>query len=150
MTILNDDIREQLRARFADRLPGDVDLTLHTRPGTGRLILPSGMGCPTCADAREMAEEVAALSGERIRLRVIDVTAEPGFREADVPTLTIAPAGQEARVRFQGLPGGFEFGAFIDALERVSSGDHSLRPETLVQLGLVVDPVEVLVFSTPG
>ena len=44
MALLNDQIKQQLHDRFAETLKEPVQLTLYTRPGTGRLILPSGMG----------------------------------------------------------------------------------------------------------
>ena len=150
MAILSDALAQQLRERFAESLPAPVDLTLRTRPGTGRLILPGGMGCETCEDAGRLAEAVAGLSDGKINLEVVDVTAGDGDRDADVPAFQIAPAGEEARVSFLGLPGGFEFGAFVDALERVSAGEHGLQERTVGLLQAVEDPVEVLVFSTPG
>ena len=47
MAILSDQVKRQLQDRFAQQLSGPVQLTLYTRPGTGRLILPSGFGCAT-------------------------------------------------------------------------------------------------------
>ena len=62
MSILNEQVKQQLSERFAEQLSGPVQLTLYTRPGTGRLILPSGMGCATCDDARQLAEDVQSAS----------------------------------------------------------------------------------------
>ena len=148
MAILNDQVRQQLRDRFAERLSGPVQLTLYTRPGTGRLILPSGMGCATCDDARELAESLQEASPELVKLDVIDVSGgETDVTE--VPTLMVGAPDQAPRMRWQGLPAGFEFATVVDAMERVSSGEHGLSEATVEALGRLEDPVEIKVFATP-
>ena len=148
MGILDDRTADQLRARFAERLVNPVELKLYTRPGTGRLILPTGYGCATCDEARELAEAVAASAPEKVSLEVVDVSgAESDATE--VPMLTVGTAGEEPRIRFQGLPAGYEFATVIDAVERVSSGDHGLSEESVAALARIEDDLEVLVFATP-
>ncbi|HZV50593.1 MAG TPA: hypothetical protein VFD49_12595 [Candidatus Dormibacteraeota bacterium] len=149
MSILTDRLREQLRERFAERLRDPVQLTLFTRPGSGRLILPSGLGCPTCEDAKQMAEDLAAAAPERIRLDVVDVSGG-GAGGVEVPTLTVGVPDQEPRIRWQGLPAGFEFATVVDAIERVSTGAHDLSPASLQGLAAAREPVEIMVFATPG
>ncbi|HZU16469.1 MAG TPA: hypothetical protein VFD01_07735 [Candidatus Dormibacteraeota bacterium] len=149
MSILTDRLREQLKERFAERLRGPVQLTLFTRPGSGRLILPSGLGCPTCEDAKRMAEDLAAAAPERVQLQVVDVSGGGG-EVTEVPTLTVGVPGERSRIRWQGLPAGFEFATVVDAIERVSTGAHELSPDSLQRLAAVRDPVEIMVFATPG
>src|SRR2546428_595486 len=148
MALLNDQIKQQLQDRFAETLKEPVELTLYTRPGTGRLILPSGMGCATCDDARALTEELAAAAPDLMKLEVIDMTAQD-TEVVDVPTLALALPGEEARISWQGLPAGFEFATVVDAIERASSGELGLAPETSDALERGTDPVEVMVFATP-
>ena len=148
MSILNDQIKQQIRDRFSQRLSGPVQLKLYTRPGTGRLILPSGLGCATCDDARELAEDLQGSAPDLINLEVIDVT----IQDSDVrelPTLALGFPGEEPRIRWQGLPAGYEFATVVDAIERVSTGEHGLSESTLGKLARVEEPVEVVVFATP-
>ena len=148
MAILNDQVRQQLKDRFAERLTGPVQLTLYTRPGTGRLILPSGMGCATCDDARELVEGLQEASPELVELEVVDVSA--GDSDVDeVPTLTVGLPAEAPRMRWQGLPAGFEFATVVDAMERLSTGEHGLSETTVEALGRVQEPVEIKVFATP-
>jgi alkyl hydroperoxide reductase subunit AhpF len=148
MAILTDQVRRQLHDRFAEQLSGPVQLTLYTRPGTGRLILPSGMGCATCEDARQLTEDLQAAAPDLIQLRVVDVTAEEtDVRE--VPTLTVAFPGETPRMRWQGLPAGYEFATVVDAVERVSTGAHGLSDASVEALGRLTEPVDVMVFATP-
>jgi hypothetical protein len=150
VAILNEQVRGQLRERFSQELSGPVQLTLYTKPGSGRLILPSGLGCETCADARELADElVAAAPPDLVRLRVVDVTTDDAGDVADVPTLTVGVPGEPARISWKGLPSGFEFATVVDAVERASSGDLGLSAQTVEALENVTEPVEVMVFATP-
>lgn len=148
MAVLSEQVKEQLRARFAERLRGTVQLTLYTRPGTGRLILPSGLGCPTCDDARELAEDVAAAS-DLVQLEVVDVTRSEAGTPQEVPTLALALPDEEPRIRWQGLPEGYEFATVVDAIERASTRESGLSAESTVALSQLSEPVEVMVFSTP-
>jgi alkyl hydroperoxide reductase subunit AhpF len=148
MAIVNEQVKQQLRDRFAEQLSGPVQLELYVRPGSGRLILPSGLGCATCDDARELAESLQEAAPELIQLEVIDVTTQDAdVRE--VPTLTLAFPGEEPRIRWLGLPAGFEFATVVDAIERVSTGVHGLSESTVEALSGVTEPVDITVFATP-
>ena len=149
MAILSDAVKDQLRERFQERVINPVSLTLYTKPGSGRLILPAGMGCATCDDARELVEGVQEASPEKIQLRVVDVTAETESGVEDVPTLMVSAPGEEARISFMGLPAGFEFATVVDAIERVSRAEAGLSEESVELLGRLEQPAEVMVFVTP-
>src|SRR5438445_12507715 len=105
VSILNEQVKQQVKERFSQRLSGPVQLKLYTRPGTGRLILPSGMGCATCDDARELAEDLQDCAPDLIQLEVIDVTVQDSDVR-DLPTLALGFPGEEPRIRWQGLPAG--------------------------------------------
>jgi alkyl hydroperoxide reductase subunit AhpF len=153
MAVIPDSVRQQLKDRFGTVLTGPIYLTLYTRPGSSRLILPAGLGCPTCEDARQMAELLRDAAPEKITLEVVDVSRDAARVEidevADVPTIAIASESDTGRIRFQGLPTGTEFPALIDAVERVSRAEHGLSQESLDALAKLTEPTEVMVFATP-
>lgn len=148
MAILSDQVKRQLQDRFAEHLSGPVQLTLYTRPGSGRLILPSGLGCATCDDARQLVEELQEAAPDLVHLSVVDVSAEDSD-VTEVPTLTVAFPGESPRIRWLGLPAGYEFATVVDAVERVSSGSHGLADASLDALARLTEPVDVMVFATP-
>ncbi|HYM51123.1 MAG TPA: hypothetical protein VET65_11225 [Candidatus Limnocylindrales bacterium] len=151
MGIIPDRVREQLQARFEGALTGPVHLTLYVKPGSSRLILPAGVGCATCEDAREIAEALRDAAPEKVTLETIDVTrdVDKASMVSDVPTIVVSSSADEGRVRFQGLPAGTEFPALIEAVERVSRKDPGLSEVSLSQLTRLTEPTEVLVFGTP-
>jgi len=149
MAILGEQVQQQLRERFAERLAGGVELRLHTKPGSGRLILPTGMGCATCEDARQLAEGVRDAAPDKIALEVVDVSQDGVGAVEDVPTLTVGVPGEEHRIRFMGLTSGYEFATLVDAIERVSRRELGLSEKTLRRLEALQESVEVMVFATP-
>jgi len=149
MAILGEQVQQQLRERFAERLAGGVELRLHTKPGSGRLILPTGMGCATCEDARQLAEGVRDAAPDKIALEVVDVSQDGAGAVEDVPTLTVGVPGEEHRIRFMGLTSGYEFATLVDAIERVSRRELGLSEKTLRRLEALQESVEVMVFATP-
>ena len=153
MAVIPEPVRQQLKDRFETALTGPVRLTLYTRPGSSRLILPAGVGCATCEDARQMAELLRDAAPDKITLDVVDVSryderaADDGV--AEVPTIAIASDSETGRIRFQGLPTGTEFPALIDAVERVSRAEPGLSQQSLEALAKLTEPTEVMVFATP-
>jgi hypothetical protein len=148
MPLLSEQITQQLTERFAETLRDPVHLTLYTRPGSGRLVLPGGLGCATCDDARAVAEELVAVAPDLLTLDVVDVSTQDS-EVTDVPTLTLNRPGAGVRISWQGLPAGFEFATVVDAIERASNGQIGLTQQSTEALGRLTEPVEVLVFATP-
>jgi glutaredoxin-like protein len=147
MALIDEGTKAKLTERLAG-LEGPIELRLYVKPDSGRLILPGGLGCPTCSVAEELARAVADAAPERVTLSVIDVTERPE-EGIEVPTLTIGAPGEEARIAFQGLPSGYEFSTLLDAIERVSSKGGSLAPDLTERLSKLDTDVEVMVFVTP-
>jgi hypothetical protein len=153
MALIPDTVRRQLEDHFRARLSGPVRITLYTRPGSSRLILPTGVGCATCEEARQMAELLRDAAAEKISLEVVDISKDADRAEVDevvdVPTMAIGSDGASGRIRFQGLTTGTEFPALIDAVERASRAEHGLSEGSLKALAELTDPTEIMVFATP-
>jgi hypothetical protein len=100
-----------------------------------------------------MAELLRDSAPEKVTLDVVDVSRDPdrAFIDevSDVPTIAIGSDSETGRLRFQGLPTGTEFPAFIDAVERASRAEHGLSEESLAALAQLTEPTEVMVFATP-
>jgi alkyl hydroperoxide reductase subunit AhpF len=153
MAVIPESVRQQLKDHFETALSGAVHLTVYTRPGSSRLILPAGVGCATCEDARQMAELLRDAAPEKITVDLVDISRDSERATADgiddVPTIAVASNSETGRIRFQGLPTGTEFPAVIDAVERVSRAEPGLSEESLVALTKLTEPAEVMVFATP-
>lgn len=148
MALIDQATMNRLRERLAGSLEGPVELRLYRKADSGRLVLPPGLGCTTCDAAEEVVRALSDAAPDHISLSVVDVAAEQGSR-VDVPAITVARPGEEARITFQGLPSGYEFSTLLDAVERVSAPDADLSPEVASRLSELDQEVELMVFVTP-
>ena len=151
MPLLRDEDAAKLREIFDERLIGDVTLVHYTQ-WESRLIVPGAAQCPSCKDAQALLEEVSATS-ERIELEVHDFAAELDEAQAagidKIPATLIKGEMSDGRVRFFGLPSGYEFASLIEDIIDVGSGSNDLPLDTLEALRGLQKDVHIQVFVTP-
>ncbi len=148
MPLLDDRVRKQVQAALS-ALERPVRMVMFTQGDGGALE------CQYCSETRELAQEVAALS-DRVSLDVKDFQADEALAKAygvdKIPAIVLAADGAEpasARIRFFGIPAGYEFSNLLEDLRMVGSGKHGLSEETLSAIGQLKDPVHIQVFVTP-
>jgi alkyl hydroperoxide reductase subunit AhpF len=66
-----------------------------------------------------------------------------------IPAIAVMGETKDYGIRLYGLPTGYEFGTFVDAILDVSRGESQLADETKAALAALDKPVHVQVFSTP-
>src|SRR2546423_5080289 len=83
MAVIPESVRQQLKDRFETVLSGPAQLTLYTRPGSSRLFLPAALRCPTCEDARQMAELLRDPPPDKVTLLALHVSRAAARAELD-------------------------------------------------------------------
>lgn len=153
MALISERDQQTLRELFDQRLHDDVTITYYG-PRQSPLIVP-GQPEPahshSGAASRQLLEELAALS-DRIKVQSNDFAPGPGgAAESGVPRAPafILEGKAQGRVRFFGLPSGYEFSTFVDDLLTVSSGETALSDETRDALAGLDQDVHIQVFGTP-
>ena len=137
---MDEETKEQVTQRFEIL---DDDISLH-------LFVGDHM-CLYCNDTKALVEQVAELSD-----KVSVVIHKGGLDDKDAkeygvtrnPTTAIVNKG-EAKIRFNGIPAGREFGAFIASIIDVSTGFIQLPPTIIEDIKAIDKPVRILVFTTP-
>lgn len=124
--------RTKLRQLFADRLVGAVRVVVRIHAGE----------CSLCARAEDVLRETAALS-DRLTL-----VTEIETGEGPLPRIRLEGVARR-EVGFVGLPSGYEFPSFIDAIIDVSRGTTSLSADALERLAALGHRVHIQVFTTP-
>lgn len=149
MALLNDDIQKQLKQVF-EGLTNPVKLLLFSQEGDS---LSPGE-CETCAETRQLIEEVAALD-ERIQWEVFDFVKDQEkvkeFHIDKIPAILIlqGPDYKDNGIRLFGIPSGYEFGTLIQDILMVSNGQPNLSEKTLKEIAQLKEPVHIQVFTTP-
>lgn len=140
MALLNDEIRDEVKAALAD-IKTSVTLKVFTQR----------FECQYCKETRELAQEVAALS-DRLSVEVYDFEKDKAVADSlgidKVPAVAIIGA-KDYGIRMFGIPSGYEFGSLIEAIRLVSTGDSGLSAATRQQIARLQKPVKIQVFITP-
>ncbi len=137
MAFLNDEIKTQLTEHFTG-LKKTVNILLFVDD------------CNSCADAKGLIGEVAELS-DKITFTVHDLTTPQAkaFNVERTPVIAFADAdGNDMRVRFNGVPGGHEFSAFITTINEIGEGSEELPRELADKILAIDKAVDIKVFVT--
>jgi alkyl hydroperoxide reductase subunit AhpF len=150
MGLIGDNDKETIRKQFEESLSGEVEIVMFTERES-LIIVPGKQPCEMCAPTQELLEEVAALS-DKLKLTVHDISA--AAEEAQSMGIDRVPAfvfkgAARGRVRFFGIPSGYEFSALIADLVDVSKGTTDLSDETRDYLTALTEDVNIKVFTTP-
>ena len=151
MGLISDNDKQTIRDLFNESLGGDVELVMFTQRESP-IIIPGRQPCETCAQTEDLLEEVASLS-DKLKLTVHELSA--AREEAFALGISRVPAfvckgASRGRVRFFGIPSGYEFSGFLADLVNVSNGTTELSEETREFLSSLTEDVSIKVFTTPG
>jgi len=135
--LFDEETRRALRKVFSDFKRSLVDY----------LIL-SDSGCPTCSDAKRLAEEIAQVSGSIVSFKFLDRA-----HVAEKLAVRYVPAfiydTRKRNIRYYGLPSGQEFTPFIYVHRYIANNEINL-PRGIVELVESIEtPIHVKVFVTP-
>jgi glutaredoxin-like protein len=140
MAWIEGDVRTQVETKLKE-LAGPVKMVLFA----------DALTCEACPEMKDLLGEMAGLSDklkyeEHNRVTEPDVALAYGVDKS--PALVLeGPAG--ARVRFFGLPVGYEFVSFLEALREVAAGKAEVTEDTRQRLGNLTRSAHLQVFVTP-
>ena len=110
--------------------------------------------CDYCKETRELAQELAGLSGGKLKTEVFDLVRDKARADAlgidKIPAVAVlGEKGEDHRIRFFGIPAGYEFTSLLEAIDLMSKGDSGLSPATREKLKGLSSPLNLQVFVTP-
>jgi glutaredoxin-like protein len=135
--MLNQEIKDQLKDHFG-LIKEDVHMHLFVSD------------CDSCDDTKSLLEDVSGLS-DKIKLNVVDLKSEEAakFNINQAPVIMFTDdKGEDLRIRFNGIPAGHEFSAFITTLTEVGGGGEVLPDDFIARVNSVDKPVDIKVFVT--
>ena len=137
---------------LGDRERGKVKELLGTLEQPVTMVnFSQALECPTCRDTRRLIEEVGELS-DKLSVELYDLVADKDKAELygiDKIPATVLTAGHNRRVRYFGMPAGYELPTLLEDIRMLSSGDSGLSPESRDKLRVIKEPVHLQVFVTP-
>lgn len=153
MDILTKEIREATQQRFSEALTEHVKI-IHITQEPSRLVLPDylkGQECMFCKETKSLLRDVCSLS-QKIELILYDFLADAEKAKQyniDKIPATIITGNTDKNVRIFGIPSGYEYASFIEAIVDASKGSTNLKPETIEALKDINTPIHIQTFVTP-
>ena len=153
MALLADEDAKYLREQFA-ALTTDVTLTIVAREKSS-LVLPGATKEPedASAEVKQIVNELAATS-PRIKVVEVDARAEADrARELAgelVPAILFSGGLARGKLRYFGLPAGYEMSTLVATLMDIGSNEEMVPPEVMTELGKLEAETHIKVFVTPG
>lgn len=146
MSLLSPQDQVHLRLEFSEM----------TRP-VRVLFFTQTIGCETCVPTREILDELPPLS-DRITIEEVNIVLERERAEQygidRVPAVVLlgqdeSGAEVDSRIRFLGMPAGYEFVSLVRAIALVGGGASELSEATRRRVAALEAPITIHVFSTP-
>jgi glutaredoxin-like protein len=150
MALLGEKDASDLRRFLAARLRGPVTVEFFTATPSKPSV--RGGGGETCGDTGRLLAEIAGLSA-RIRLEVHDFFAEADAAATAgvdrIPAIVLK-GGARGRVRYFGIPSGYELGTLLEQIIDVGNGATDLAERTKQAVRGLAKAVHIRVFVTPA
>ncbi|MEO0299799.1 MAG: thioredoxin family protein [candidate division WOR-3 bacterium] len=145
MALLRDEDKREIKKYFNERLKDEVKL----------LIFTQKINCRFCNETEELLKEIAELSDGKIILEIKNyaIDKEDAFKYGidKVPAIVILDKdGNDKRIRFFGIPAGYEFASLLEAISMVSRGDSGLSEEIKEKIREIDKDMHLQVFVTPS
>ena len=152
MSIIAADVAAKVKTFLEENLSDPVSIDLFSQKRS-RLVIPGRTECESCEDTEQLLGEVAELS-DKVLLTVHDVRDNPEAGAAlgigpDMVPAFVLQGEAKGRVRYFGIPAGYEFTGFLLGLAEVSSGETKLSQATKDELAQLPGDVHIRVFVTP-
>jgi glutaredoxin-like protein len=139
MGLINEGIKAKLKSIFS-QLKDDVTLKVFTQE----------IECPTCKDNTNFMQEISELS-YKIKIDILNFVLNKDEAEKlkiDKIPATAVLGDKDYGIRFFGIPAGYEFNSFINAIKMVSLKDSGLREDIKQKVKTINKPVNIKVFVT--
>ncbi len=135
---LNDRDRAFLIDRFGKELKNPVDIILFTQ----------SLNCEYCPETEQLMKELAETS-DKIKLTIknfiTDKQDAERFMIDKVPAILV---GNE-RIRYFGIPAGYEFAVLIEDIIEISKNEPLLHPDSIAKILSIQKQIDIKVFVTP-
>lgn len=138
--MLNEEVKQDVKKQF-ESLQNDVRLVVFTQK----------VECQYCTENRTLSAEVAGLS-DKLSLEIYDFVADSNKADqygVDKIPATVIIGRKDHGIRFFGIPAGYEFTSYLEAIKLVSTGETGLSDKTKAFLDGLERNVHLQVFVTP-
>lgn len=141
MSLFSEQERERIRKKLESAIENEVKVIVFTQE----------IECEYCKDVQQLMEELSQIN-EKIRVEVYDLAKdEKKAKELNIdktPAILLIGKKANTKMRFFGLPAGYELETLLEDLIDTSRGTSELSPTTKAGISQITKPVHIQVFTT--
>ncbi|MCD6473597.1 MAG: thioredoxin family protein [Thermoplasmata archaeon] len=142
MELISEEDKKFIKERFENELEKDVRIIYFTEH----------YKCRYCAETGEILQTLAELADGKIKLEQHEFEKEKELVEKykinKIPA-TLIFGEKEYKIRFFGIPSGYEFSTLLEDIIDVSKGRTGLKENVKEEIRKINDDVHIQVFVTP-
>jgi len=142
MELISEEDKKVIREKFENELEKDVRI----------LYFTEHYKCRYCAETGEILKTVAELADGKIKLEIYEFEKErelvEKYRIDKIPA-TLIFGEKEYKIRFFGIPSGYEFSTLLEDIVDVSRGKTRLKESVRQEVRKLEGDAHIQVFVTP-
>lgn len=144
MALLNEEQRKMVSDYFSKEMKDKVKILFFTQ----------NINCDYCPDTEAILKEISELS-DKIELEIknfaIDKEEVEKYGIDKVPaTVFLTAEGKNTRIKFYGIPSGYEFTSLIETIAMLSKKDSGLSEKAKEVIKKIDKKMDIQVFVTPS
>lgn len=134
---LSEKDKAYLKDRFSKEMVNDVKVTVYTR----------SINCEYCSETERLMKELAQTS-DKIKLEILNVIIDKDKIGEEIERTPMIIIGDK-RIKFSGIPAGYEFSVLVEDIIEVSRSEPLLSPTSVEKIKKIDKPIDIKVFVTP-
>ncbi|MCS7214232.1 MAG: thioredoxin family protein [Candidatus Calescibacterium sp.] len=134
---LSEKDRAYLKDRFSKEMINDVKVTVYTK----------SIDCEYCPETEQLMKELAQTS-DKIKLEILNVIIDKNKIGEEIERTPMIIIGDK-RIKFSGIPAGYEFAVLVEDIIEVSRSEPLLSPTSVEKIKKIDKPIDIKVFVTP-
>jgi len=142
MELINEEDKKYIKEKFANEMEKDVRI----------LYFTEHYKCRYCAETKEILETLTELADGKIKLEIYEFEKEKElvekYRINKIPA-TLVFGENEYKIRFFGIPSGYEFSTLLEDVIDASRGRTNLKENIKEEIRKIDSDVHIQVFVTP-
>ena len=142
MELINEEDKKYIKEKFANEMEKDVRI----------LYFTEHYKCRYCAETKEILETLTELADGKIKLEIYEFEKEKElvekYRINKIPA-TLVFGEKEYKIRFFGIPSGYEFSTLLEDVIDASRGRTNLKENIKEEIRKIDSDVHIQVFVTP-
>ena len=117
------------------------------------LLFTQELDCQYCKDTHQLLQELSETTDMlelEVKNLILDKNDAEKYNIDKTPAIVMLDEeGKDYRIKFYGIPSGYEFSSLLEDILLLGTGEHGLPDKVVEQIKSIKNPVHLQIFVTP-